>query len=162
MRSSTAAAISVGISQDGSMPLGPRMSRMSSSGPGAVPGTEPGEVAEPGVVPDPDPESDAGAEGVTRAGVSVGENVGPGARAGGGGAKISGVDGARVTGDDAESAAAAAVDAGADSGAVAAALVSAKDWLPGKTATRLMIMAALAEAARLLMRALIRGGVHGF
>src|ERR1700722_13559707 len=105
MRSSTTAASSAGISQDGSMPLGPRMSRMSSSGPGAVPGTEPGEVADPGAVPDPDadpdgadPESGAGAEGVTRAGVSVGENVGPGARAGGGGAKISGVDGARVTG----------------------------------------------------------------
>ena len=137
---------------------------MSSSGPGAVPGTEPGEVADPGAVPDPgpgaDPESDAGAEGVTRAGVSVGENVGPGARAGGGGAKISGVDGDRVTGEEAESA--AAVDAGADSGAAAAALVSAKDRFPAKTVTRLMIMVALAEEARLLMRMLIRGGVHGF
>jgi hypothetical protein len=100
----------------------------------------------------------------------VGENVGPGARTGGGGAKISGVDGARVAGAEAEAEsdadadadAVAAVDAGADSGPVSAALVSAKDWLPGKTATRLMIMAALAEAARLLMRALIRGGVHGF
>lgn len=128
---------------------------MSSSGPGAGPGTEPGEVADPGAVPDPgpgaDPESDAGAEGVTRAGVSVGENVGPGARAGGGGAKISGVDGDRVTGEEAES-----------DRESAAALVSAKDRFPAKTTTRLMIMAALAEEARLLMRMLIRGGVHGF
>jgi hypothetical protein len=54
------------------------------------------------------------------------------------------------------------VAAGADSGAVAAALVSAKDGLPGKTVTRLMTMAALAAEARLLMRMFIRGGVHGF
>jgi hypothetical protein len=67
---------------------------------------------EPGA--DLEPELDEGAEGVTRAGVSDGEKVGPGARAGGGGEKISGVEGTRVPGAEAESDAesGAAVEAG--------------------------------------------------
>jgi hypothetical protein len=84
---------------------------MSSSGPGGVAEAEPGVDPEPGPEPDADPapgadpapEFDEGAEGVTRAGVPDGEKAGPGARAGGGGEKISGVEGTKVPGAEAES-----------------------------------------------------------
>src|ERR1700683_4245524 len=98
--SSPAPASSAGISQGGSMPLGPRISRMSSSGAAAVPDpdSDPGAGADPDAGADPELEFDEGAEGDGRAGVSAGAYVGPGARAGGGGKKSSGVEGARVTG----------------------------------------------------------------
>ena len=100
------------------MHLGPRMSRMSSSGAAAG------------------PEAGAGADGDTRAGAPPGEYVGAGARAGAGGEKISGVDGTRRMGAAAGSG--AALEAGSD------AADTAKDWVPGHTATRPILKAALA------------------
>jgi hypothetical protein len=69
---------------------------------------------------------------------------------------MSGVEGTRAVGVEAES------GADADSAAGSAALVSAKDWVPGNTAKRLMTTAALAGEARWRMRAFIRDAVRGF
>jgi hypothetical protein len=124
------------------MLLGPRMSRISSSGAAADPVA--GAVAEA--------ESDAGAEGVTRAGVPPGEYVGAGARSGGGGEKISGVDGTKVTGAGAEPVAAEAGSGG---------VVPAKDRAPGNIAVRPRLKAAPTWQTRLPMRTLIRACVPG-
>src|SRR5271168_5155714 len=139
---STPAAIHATNSHRGKMLLGPRMSRISSSDAVAV--------AEAGV--DPEPATEEGFDGDTRAGVSADEYVGAGPRAGGGGEKISGVDGTRGTGAVTESGA-------AEAGSGAA--VSAKDRVPANTATRPILKAVLTWEARLLMRALIRACVAG-
>jgi hypothetical protein len=126
------------------MLLGPRMSRISSSDAAAV--------AEAGA--DPEPGTEEGFDGDTRAGVSADEYVGTGAWSGGGGEKISGVAGTRGTG--------AAAGSGALVEAGSGAALSAKDCAPANIAMRPTPKAALAREARLLMRALIRGGVPGF
>src|ERR1700679_1702003 len=102
MTSSAAPANRAGISQEGSMPLGPRISRMSSSGAGADAGAE--SDADPGLEPDrepdrepdpdPDRESDPGADS------DGGSEAGAEERFGG--VKNSGVAGARVTGAEGE------------------------------------------------------------
>ena len=66
---------------------------------------------------------------------------------------MSGVDGTRVTGAEAESEAAAGERS--DGG------VCAKEGVPGNTTRRLTATTALAWVARLLMRALIRACVPG-
>src|ERR1700677_878623 len=113
MTSSAAPANRAGISQEGSMPLGPRISRMSSSGAGADAGAE--SDADPGLEPDrePDREADPGPDRESDAESDPGADSG-GSEAGAderfGGVKNSGVAGARVTG------AAADCEAGAGRG----------------------------------------------
>ncbi len=126
------------------MPLGPRMSRISSPGAGGVEGAESaaGADAEPGAEAEPVP--DAGGVAVTRAGMDDGATSGPCARAGArcGRDKRSGVVEGRV---------------GGGGGALCP-----KDGVPAASAARPTATAAHAGEARLFVQGLIRGGVHGF
>ena len=126
---------------------------------GLDPGREPDRDPEP--EPDPDPNEGADSGGGSDAGAE--ERFG--------GVKNSGVAGTRVTGEEGE---ADWAGAGRGTGAgitgptgvcaafLSAAVVSAKDWVPGNSAARLIATAASAWEERLLMRGLIRGGVHEF
>jgi hypothetical protein len=139
---------------------------MSSSGAGGVvsgggAGFDRGR--EPGRDPEADPESTDGADS------GGGSDAGAVERFGG--VKNSGVAGTRVTGEEGE-----AEEAGAGRGTGAgitgptgvwpalasAALVSAKDGVPANSAARPIAAAASAWEERLLVRGLIRGGVHEF
>ena len=140
---------------------------MSSSGAGGEAGVVSGGDAgldpdrEPDRDPDPDPTEGADSGGGSDAGAE--ERLG--------GVKNSGVAGTRVTGEEGE-----ADEAGAGRGTgagrtgptgacpafVSAALVSAKDWAPANSAARPIAAATSAWEERLLVRGLIRGGVHEF
>jgi hypothetical protein len=140
---------------------------MSSSGAGGEAGVVSGGDAglDPDREPDRDPEPDP------TEGADSGGGSGAGAEERFGGVKNSGVAGTRVTGEEGE-----ADEAGAGRGTgagstgptgvcsafVSAACVSAKDWVPGNSATRPITAAASAGEERLLVRGLIRGGVHEF
>ena len=152
MMSSAAAASRAGISHAGSRPLGPRMSRMSSSGAGGEAGAELGEDAgldpdaglnpdrEPGREPEPEPEPEPELEPELDAEPDPASELGAGADSGGGsdagaeerfgGVKNSGAAGTRVTGDEGDADSAAGEGRGTGAGStgptgVCAALASA-------------------------------------
>src|ERR1700679_2047788 len=168
MSSSAAPANRAGISHAGSMPLGPRMSRMSSSGAGGEVGAVSGAGLDPGREPDrdpePDPESNEGAESGGGSDAGAVERLG--------GVKNSGVAGTRVTGEEGEADWEAGAGRGTGAGITgptgvcpalaSAALVSEKDWVPANSAARPIATAASAWEERWLVWGLIRGGVHGF
>ena len=141
---------------------------MSSSGAGGEVGVVSGGDAglDPDREPDRDPEPDP-TEGADSGGGSV-----AGAEERFGGVKNSGVAGTRVTGEEGEADWEAGAGRGTGAGItgptgacaafVSAAVVSAKDWVPGNSAARLIATAASAWEERLLVRGLIRGGVHEF
>ena len=140
---------------------------MSSSGAGGeagvVSGGDAGLDRDRGPERDPEPDPNEGADSGGGSDAGAEERLG--------GVKNSGVAGTRVTGEEGE-----AEDAGAGRGTgagntgptgacpafVSAALVSAKDWVPANSATRPIAAAASAWEERLLVRGLIRGGVHEF
>src|ERR1700679_3900611 len=96
MSSSAAPASRAGISHAGSMPLGPRMSRMSSSGAGG----EAGVVSDGDAGLDPDREPDRDPDPKEGADSGGGSDAGAEERLGG--VKNSGVAGTRVTGEEGE------------------------------------------------------------
>jgi hypothetical protein len=114
--------------------------------------------------PDRDPDPDEGADS--------GGGSDAGAEERFGGVKNSGVAGTRVTGEEGEADSGAGAGRGTGAGStgptgvcaafVSAAFVSAKDWVPGNSAARPIATAASAWGERLLVRRLIRGGVHEF
>ena len=142
---------------------------MSSSGAGG----EAGAVSDgdAGLDPDREPERDPEPDPDPYEGADSGGGSDAGAEERFGGVKNSGVAGTRVTGEEGE-----AEEAGAGRGTGAgstgptgacpalgsAALVSAKDGVPENSAARPITAAASAWGERLLMRGLIRGGVHEF
>ena len=142
---------------------------MSSSGAGGEAGVVSGGDAGLDREPDRDPEPERDSD--PDAGADSGGGSDAGAEERLGGVKNSGVAGARVTGEDGE---AAEAGAGRGTGAgstgptgacpalVSAALVSAKDGVPANSAARPITAAANAWEERLLVRGLIRGGVHEF
>ena len=140
---------------------------MSSSGAGGEAGVVSDRDA--GLDPDREPERDPDPDPYEGADSGGGSDAGAEERFGG--VKNSGVAGTRVTGEEGE-----ADWAGAGRGAgagitgptgvcaalVSAAVVSAKDWVPGNSVARQIATAASAWEERLLVRGLIRGGVHEF
>ena len=139
---------------------------MSSSGAGG----EAGVVSDgdaglaPDREPDRDPDPDAGADSGGGSDAGTEERLG--------GVKNSGVAGTRVTGEEGEADWEAGAGRGTGAGRtgptgvcaafVSAAFVSAKDWVPGNSAARPIAAATTAREERLLVRGLIRGGVHEF
>jgi hypothetical protein len=129
---------------------------------GLDPDREPGRDPDPDPEPDPEPDPDAGADS--------GGGSDAGAEERFGGVKNSGVAGTRVAGEEGEAEAGAGRGTGAGStgptgvraALASAALVSAKDWVPANSATRLTATTAYAWEARLLVRRLIPGVVHEF
>jgi hypothetical protein len=127
-------------------------------------GREPDRDPEPELDPEPDPDPNEGADS--------GGGSDAGAEERFGGVKNSGVAGASVTGEEGEADCEAGAGRGTGAGItgptgacaalVSAAVVSAKDWVPGNSAARPIATAASAWEERLLVRGLIRGGVHEF
>jgi hypothetical protein len=147
---------------------------MSSSGAGGEAGAE--SKGDAGLGPDREPDRDPEPEPEPGPDPNEGADSGGGSDAGAeerfGGVKNSGVAGTRVTGEEGEADWEAGAGRGTGAGItgptgvcaafVSAAVVSAKDWVPGSSAARLIATAASAWEERLLVRGLIRGGVHEF
>jgi hypothetical protein len=145
---------------------------MSSSGAGG----EAGVVSDGDAGLDPDREPDRDPEPDPDPDPNEGADSGGGSDAGAeerfGGVKNSGVAGTRVTGEEGEADWEAGAGRGTGAGRtgptgvcaafVSAAFVSAKDWVPGNSTARPIAAAASAWEEQLLVRGLIRGGVHGF
>ena len=142
---------------------------MSSSGAG---GEEAGVVSEGDAGLDPDREPDRDPEPDPNEGADSGGGSVAGAEERFGGVKNSGVAGTRVTGEEGEADWEAGAGRGTGAGItgptgvcaafLSAAVVSAKDWVTVNSAARLIATAASAWEERLLVRGLIRGGVHEF
>jgi hypothetical protein len=134
---------------------------MSSSGAGGEAGVV--SDGDAGLAPDREPDRDPD----PNEGADSGGGSDAGAEERLGGVKNSGAAGTRVTGEEGEADSEAGAGRGTGAGStgptgVCAAFVSAKDWVPGNSAARPIAAATTAREERLLVRGLIRGGVHEF